>query len=135
MFMTFGGAFEWKYRKQKSTAQSTTDAEYYTFGRTVIHTFLARIVRRDDMGAFGRLDNYFFTTETNGRGSLHAHGLLWLQGNISVEPLVSRLASDDSEDLPQQVIPFVEHITKNHLEHEPLVQPWAQQLTKVFNTT
>ncbi|CCX04416.1 Similar to Copia protein; acc. no. P04146 [Pyronema omphalodes CBS 100304] len=30
--MTFGGAFDWRSRKQKFTAQSTTDAEYYTFG-------------------------------------------------------------------------------------------------------
>jgi hypothetical protein len=32
MLMIFGGAFNWRSRKQKSTAQSTTDAEYYTFG-------------------------------------------------------------------------------------------------------
>jgi hypothetical protein len=32
MLMTFGGAFDWRSRKQKSTAQSTTDAEYYAFG-------------------------------------------------------------------------------------------------------
>jgi hypothetical protein len=32
MLMTFGGAFDWRSRKQKSTAQSTTNAEYHAFG-------------------------------------------------------------------------------------------------------
>lgn len=32
MVVTFGGAIDWRSRKQRSTAQSTTDAEYYSFG-------------------------------------------------------------------------------------------------------
>jgi hypothetical protein len=32
LIITFGGAVDWRSRKQKSTAQSTTDAEYYAFG-------------------------------------------------------------------------------------------------------
>jgi len=32
LVITFGGAVNWRSRKQKSTAQSTTDAEYYAFG-------------------------------------------------------------------------------------------------------
>jgi len=32
LVITFGGAVDWRSRKQKSTAQSTTDATYYAFG-------------------------------------------------------------------------------------------------------
>jgi hypothetical protein len=32
LVITFAGAVNWRSRKQKSTAQSTTDAEYYAFG-------------------------------------------------------------------------------------------------------
>ena len=32
LVITFGGAVDWRTRKQKLTAQSTTDAEYYAFG-------------------------------------------------------------------------------------------------------
>jgi hypothetical protein len=32
LVITFGGVVDWRLRKQKSTAQSTTDAEYYAFG-------------------------------------------------------------------------------------------------------
>jgi len=32
LVITFGGAVSWRSRKQMSTAQSTTDAEYYAFG-------------------------------------------------------------------------------------------------------
>jgi hypothetical protein len=31
LVITFGGAVDWRSRKQKSTTQSTTDAEYYAF--------------------------------------------------------------------------------------------------------
>jgi hypothetical protein len=31
MVITFGGAVDWRSRKQMSTAQSTTDAKYYAF--------------------------------------------------------------------------------------------------------
>jgi hypothetical protein len=31
LVITFGGAVDWRSRKQRSTAQSTTDAEYYAF--------------------------------------------------------------------------------------------------------
>jgi hypothetical protein len=31
LVITFGGAVDWRSRKQKSTAQSTTNAEYYAF--------------------------------------------------------------------------------------------------------
>jgi len=32
LVITFGGAVNWRSRKQMSTALSTTDAEYYAFG-------------------------------------------------------------------------------------------------------
>jgi hypothetical protein len=32
LVITFGGVVDWRLRKQNSTAQSTTDAEYYAFG-------------------------------------------------------------------------------------------------------
>jgi hypothetical protein len=32
MIITFGGAFDWRSRKQELTAQSTTDAKFYTIG-------------------------------------------------------------------------------------------------------
>jgi hypothetical protein len=32
LVITFGEAVDWRSRKQKSTAQSTPDAEYYAFG-------------------------------------------------------------------------------------------------------
>jgi hypothetical protein len=32
LVITFGGVVDWRSRKQKSTAQSMTNAEYYAFG-------------------------------------------------------------------------------------------------------
>jgi hypothetical protein len=45
MVITFGGAVDWRSRKQMSTAQSTTDAEYYAFGvGCMVHTQISHLL-------------------------------------------------------------------------------------------
>ena len=45
-------------------------------------------------GIFGQVSNYFGVVETNGRGMLHLHSLVWLAGNLEFRNLRSRLQSD-----------------------------------------
>ena len=45
-------------------------------------------------GIFGQVSNYFGVVETNGRGMLHLHSLVWLAGNLEFCNLRSRLQSD-----------------------------------------
>jgi hypothetical protein len=49
-----------------------------------ISMFFKYYVRVGDESVFGRIEEYFGAVETNERGSLHVHGLLWLQGNIGL---------------------------------------------------
>ena len=37
---------------------------------------------KERSGIFGEVSNYFGVVETNGRGMLHLHSLIWLTGNL-----------------------------------------------------
>ncbi|KAJ5100152.1 hypothetical protein N7532_007153 [Penicillium argentinense] len=45
-------------------------------------------------GILGDVSNHFGVVETNGRGMLHLHALVWLQGNLAFTSLRQRLLSD-----------------------------------------
>ncbi len=42
-------------------------------------------------GLFGSISNYFVTIETNGRGMLHLHCLVWLRGVSHLATLRSQI--------------------------------------------
>jgi hypothetical protein len=46
--------------------------------------FFKHYVRVGEESVFGRIEEYFGAVETNERGSLHVHGLLWLLGNMGL---------------------------------------------------
>ncbi len=46
-------------------------------------------------GLFGPNSVYFGTVETNGRGMLHLHYLIWLKGMSSFSDLCKKIASED----------------------------------------
>ncbi|KAJ3517880.1 hypothetical protein NMY22_g13870 [Coprinellus aureogranulatus] len=46
-------------------------------------------------GIFGVCDAYYGTVETQGRGSLHCHMLIWLRGHLPPETLASKLRTSE----------------------------------------
>jgi hypothetical protein len=53
-----------------------------SFFAKIMESFFANLVRPGDSqgGIFGHVETYFATTETNGRGMLHVHGLMFFKG-------------------------------------------------------
>jgi hypothetical protein len=53
-----------------------------SFFAKIMESFFAVLVRPGDHrgGIFGHVETYFATTETNGRGMLHVHGLMFFKG-------------------------------------------------------
>jgi hypothetical protein len=47
-------------------------------------------------GIFGQVSNHFAVVETNGRGMLHFHGLIWVTGNIAFSTLRQRVQQDQN---------------------------------------
>ncbi|KAF4210355.1 hypothetical protein CNMCM5878_004518 [Aspergillus fumigatiaffinis] len=48
----------------------------------------------DNIGVLGDLSNHYGVVETNGRGMLHMHALLWVRGNLAFTTLRNRLLKD-----------------------------------------
>ncbi|KAJ5111789.1 hypothetical protein NUU61_001419 [Penicillium alfredii] len=46
------------------------------------------------LGILGDLSNHYGVVETNGRGMLHMHALLWLRGNLAFTTLRNRVLND-----------------------------------------
>jgi hypothetical protein len=47
-----------------------------------IEAFFKHYVRIGEPSVFGKVSKYYATVETNERGALHLHGLMWLHGNL-----------------------------------------------------
>ena len=47
------------------------------------------------VGILGKVANHFGVVETNGRGMLHLHALVWLAGNLSFSTLWDRILKDN----------------------------------------
>jgi hypothetical protein len=60
--------------------------------KAVINGLLAS--NSEEFGIFGQVSNHFGVVETNGRGMLHLHALVWLQGNLVFTNLRDRLLTD-----------------------------------------
>ena len=60
-----------------------------------ISMFFEHYVRIGEESVFGRINQYFTAVETNERGTLHLHGLLWLHGNITLASALREVVRDD----------------------------------------
>ena len=65
----------------------------------------------DPVGILGDVSGHSGVVETNGRGMLHLHSLIWLRGNGTFEELRSRVLND--REFTQRLISFLESIITN----------------------
>lgn len=66
-----------------------------------------------DIGILGDVSNYFGVVESNGRGMLHLHTLVWIRGNLDFIRLRDRILADG--DFAHRMIAFLEAIVKHSL--------------------
>ena len=59
-------------------------------------------------GIFGQVSNHFGVVEANGRGMLHLHALVWLDGNVEFNTLRNRIRDDS--DFAYRMIRYLESI-------------------------
>ena len=79
-----------------------------------VQAFLDIIVRfRRPSGLFGECVGYYATVEAQGRGTLHTHMLLWIQGNPNPERL-RRMMHDDST-FQESVLRWLEDLIRCEL--------------------
>ena len=86
-----------------------------------VSLFFEHYVRAGKPSIYGNVSHYYATVETNDRGALHLHGLLWLHGNLSLPNLIQDLANPDEEDYRSRVKTYVDDVFNQTLD-EALVR-------------
>ena len=75
-----------------------------------ISMFFEHYVLTGNDSVFGRISQYFGAVETNERGALHVHGLLWLQGNMNLSSVLKGVVEDDQVAYREAVIQYVDSV-------------------------
>ncbi len=66
------------------------------------------------IGIFGDVSTYFSVVETNGRGMLYLHCLVWLTGNVDFFDLREKMLNNPG--FAQQMIEYLESIILEHID-------------------
>ncbi|KAF5121993.1 hypothetical protein E5D57_012465 [Metarhizium anisopliae] len=75
-----------------------------------IEMFFKYYVRTGEDSVFGRISQYFGAVETNERGALHLHGILWLQGNMHLSSILKDVQGEDQATYRDRVIQYVDSV-------------------------
>lgn len=75
-----------------------------------ISLFFKHYARTGEESVFGRINQYFGAVETNERGALHLHGLLWLHGNMHLTSALNDVSGDDQTAYRERIIQYVDSV-------------------------
>ena len=100
---------------QRAVHAANRPAACAMFFHLMISTFIDVILRhgRPERGLFGRCSAYFGTVEAQGRGTLHCHLLIWLDGHPN--PQSMRDMMDASPGFRADLIQWLESLIKCEL--------------------
>ena len=100
-------------RKISRTSNPIAVAQFFHY---VSDAFFQTLLRSDsdELGILGKVSGHYGVVETNGRGMLHLHSLVWLSGNFTFENLRAQVLND--ADFKQRVIVFLESIIVNTVD-------------------
>ncbi|KAJ6436875.1 Endonuclease/exonuclease/phosphatase [Purpureocillium lavendulum] len=81
--------------------------------------FFDHYVKVGHDSVFGaRISKYYGAIETNERGALHVHGLLWLHGNAHLGSLLADIDGDNQAAYRERVTRYVDSVFSEDLDQE-----------------
>lgn len=105
--------------KYDRIALSTTDpVSAAIFFHREVSLFFQEYVKAGQESIFGKVSHYYTAIETNERGSLHLHGLLWLDGNLQLPNLMNDMASPNERAYRDRVIRYVDSVFHECLDED-----------------
>ncbi|KAK8859546.1 hypothetical protein PGQ11_010280 [Apiospora arundinis] len=118
----------------KTALQAATLSIHDPLGSTVfffreVHLFLEYYVRVGRPSVFGKVSDYYATVETNDRGVLHLHGLLWFDANMALPGLIRDMADPREAEYRAKVRRFVDDVFTETLD-EGLAKTAADRESK-----
>ncbi|KAK8093143.1 PIF1-like helicase domain-containing protein [Apiospora kogelbergensis] len=115
----------------RTSLQAATLSIHDPLGSTVfffreIQLFFEHYVRVGRPSVFGKVSDYYATVETNDRGALHLHGLLWFDANVGMPELLRDMANPREAEYRAKVRRFVGDVFTESLD-EALAQAASDQ--------
>ncbi|XP_044714634.1 ATP-dependent DNA helicase PIF1 [Hirsutella rhossiliensis] len=80
--------------------------------------FFDHYVKVGEESVFGRIGKYYGAVETNERGALHVHGLLWLHGNAHLSSMLADIHGEDQAAYRERIIRYVDSVFSEDLDQE-----------------
>ena len=104
------------------------------FFQEELDVFFSQLVQVDQYSCLGKVSHYIGSVETNKRGMLHLHGMIWLNGNLQLPQIVklfsegqSNPATDDIKaDLKRRIETWSDCIFCQTLNEEDAIQVAAE---------
>ncbi|XP_044717282.1 PIF1-like helicase domain-containing protein [Hirsutella rhossiliensis] len=72
--------------------------------------FFEHYVNAGGESVFGRVSQYYGAVETNERGSLHVHGLLWLEGNAHLSSMLADSDGGEQAAYRERIVRYVDSV-------------------------
>jgi len=83
-----------------------------------VSLFFEKYVRAGEQSIFGKISHYYAMVETNERGSLHLHGLLWLEGNMGLPSLIDDMANHNETEYRASVTRYINSVYHECLDEQ-----------------
>ena len=75
-----------------------------------VSLFFEKYVKTGESSIFGKVSCYYACVETNERGALHLHGLLWLDANVHLPNLLSDATKPENQEYAEAVCQYVDSV-------------------------
>ena len=93
-----------------------------------IKTFVSSILGFDknqkplDPGILGIVKGYYGCVEAQGRGTLHCHMLIWIEGSLDPQEIKDHLLNDPDNSFRKHLIAFLDDTIKTEIPPAPNIQ-------------
>ncbi|EFY94377.2 ATP-dependent DNA helicase PIF1 [Metarhizium robertsii ARSEF 23] len=102
-------------RTRLAISDPLSSAEFFHREMTL---FFEHYVKVGEESVFGRISHYYGAVETNERGALHVHGLLWLHGNAYQSSMLGDIQGEDQETYRERIVKYVDSVFSEDLDEE-----------------
>ncbi|KJZ69967.1 hypothetical protein HIM_10638 [Hirsutella minnesotensis 3608] len=102
-------------RARLAISDPLSSAEFFHREMTL---FFEHYVRVGEESVFGRVSHYYGAVETNERGALHVHGLLWLLGNAHLSSMLAGIDGEGQAAYRERIVKYVDSVFSEDLDQE-----------------
>jgi Helitron helicase-like domain at N-terminus len=89
--------------------------------KAFIRTLLGYDPKQENLagGILGVVKGYYGCVEAQGRGSLHCHMLVWVEGGLNPNEIRDRVINDKDRDFQQRLLAFLDDTISNSIPVDP----------------